>query len=120
MGYLVRFKDKGAKETASKSKQWLKELGSGVKLVKPRFGVIVHYTPTNEVQLQEDKERSINKIISENDLENRGFGIEEIAWLKKKDFILTLTVCTSSLMVLLASWHQLYYSTNCVLVLIVF
>lgn len=84
-GYLVRFKDKAAKEIASKSKQWLEELGSGVKLVKPRFGIVVHRTPTDEVRLREDKERSINKIVSENDLASRGFGIEEIAWLKKKD-----------------------------------
>ena len=85
MGYLVRFKDKGAKEAARKSKQWLEELGSGVKLVKPRFRVVVHRTPTNEVRLQEDKEWTINKIMSENDLASRGFGIEEIVWLKKKD-----------------------------------
>jgi hypothetical protein len=79
MGYLIRFRNKEAKETASKSKQWLKELGSGVKLVRPRFGVVVHRTPTDEVRLREDKEQSIAKIIYENDLQSRGFGIEEIA-----------------------------------------
>jgi hypothetical protein len=42
MGYLVCFRNKEAKETASKSQQWLKELGSGVKLVRPHFGVVVH------------------------------------------------------------------------------
>jgi hypothetical protein len=56
MGYLVRFRNKEAKETASKSKQWLKELGSGVKMVRPYFGVMVHRTPTDKVQLREDKE----------------------------------------------------------------
>jgi len=85
MGYLVRFRNKEAKETASKSKQWLKELGSGVKLVRPRFGVVVHRTPTNEVRLREDKEQSIAKIMHENDMGSRGFGVEEIAWMKKKD-----------------------------------
>ena len=85
MGYLIRFRNKEAKETASKSKQWLKELGSGVKLVKSRFRVVVHRNPTVEVQLQEDKEQSITKIMHENDLASKGFGIEEIAWMKKKD-----------------------------------
>ena len=52
-----------ATETACKNEQWLKVLGSGVKLVKPRFGVVVHSTPTNEVPLLEDKAKSIAKIV---------------------------------------------------------
>jgi hypothetical protein len=32
-----------------KKEQWLKELGKGVKIVKPRFRVVAHRTPTNEV-----------------------------------------------------------------------
>jgi hypothetical protein len=35
---------------ACKNEQWLKELGKGVKIAKPRFGVVVHCTPTNEVR----------------------------------------------------------------------
>jgi hypothetical protein len=62
-GYLIRFKDKEAKEAACKSEQWLKELGNGVKLVKPRIGVVVHRIPTNEVPLVEDKVKSIAKIV---------------------------------------------------------
>lgn len=36
-GYLIRFKDKEAKETACKNEKWFKELGNGVKIAKPRF-----------------------------------------------------------------------------------
>jgi hypothetical protein len=76
-GYLIRSKDKAAKETATKSEQWLKELGKGIKLVKPRFGVVVHRTLTNEVLLMEDKEKAIAKIVQENDLTDKGFNIED-------------------------------------------
>ena len=43
--------------------------------MKPRYGVVVHRTPTNEALLSENKERSMAK----------GFRIEGIAWLKKTD-----------------------------------
>ena len=43
--------------------------------MKPRYGVVVHRTPTDEVLLSENRERSMAK----------GFRIEEIAWLKKRD-----------------------------------
>src|ERR1700722_11271905 len=43
--------------------------------MKPRYGVAVHRTPTDEVLLSENKERSMAK----------GFRIEDIAWLKKRD-----------------------------------
>lgn len=49
------------------------------------FGVVVHRTPTNEVPLLEDKEESIAKITQENYLSSKGFHIEEIAWLEKRD-----------------------------------
>jgi hypothetical protein len=85
-GYLVRFKDKEAKETACKNEKWLKELGNGVKIAKPLFGVVVHRAPTNEVPTPGgQKEESIAKITQENDLSSKGFHIEEIAWLKKRD-----------------------------------
>jgi hypothetical protein len=43
--------------------------------MKPRYGVVVHRTPTDEVLLSENRERSMAK----------GFRIEDIAWLKKRD-----------------------------------
>jgi hypothetical protein len=84
-GYLIRFKDKEAKEKAWKSEQWLKQLGTGVNIAKPRFGVVVHRTPTNEVPLREDKAGAIDKIVQENNLSSKGYNIEEVAWLKRKD-----------------------------------
>jgi hypothetical protein len=37
-GYFIRLRDKEAKWIACKNEQWLKELGKGVKIAKPRFG----------------------------------------------------------------------------------
>jgi hypothetical protein len=47
-------------------------------LVKPRFGVVVHHVLTEGLNLEQDKERAIQKIIEENDLQERGFRIEDI------------------------------------------
>jgi hypothetical protein len=67
------------------NEQWLKELGKGVKIAKPRFGVVVHRTPTNEVQLLEDKGgEHCQGYARERFLSSKGFHIEEIAWLKKR------------------------------------
>jgi hypothetical protein len=53
--------------------------------VKPRFGVVVHRTPTEDFDLENANARAIKKIIEENDLSGQGFRIEEVAWLKRKD-----------------------------------
>jgi hypothetical protein len=84
-GYVIRFKDSTSAETARKNHEWLRELGNETKLVKPRFGAVVHHVPTGGLNLEQDKERAIRKIMEENDLQERGFRIEDIAWLKKRD-----------------------------------
>ncbi|EON69690.1 hypothetical protein W97_08950 [Coniosporium apollinis CBS 100218] len=84
LGYLIRFKNERSKELAKRNAEWTQELGQGTRVVKPRFGVVVHRTPTNEVNM-EAKEEAVQKIAQENSLPSRGSQIEEITWLKKKD-----------------------------------
>ena len=47
-GYLIHFEDKETKEMTGKNEHWVKKLGMRVKLAKPRYGVVVHRTPTSE------------------------------------------------------------------------
>ena len=84
-GYVVRFKDPGSADVARNNTEWLTELGNDTKLVKPRFGVAVHRTPTEEFNLDGDKHQAIQKIMEENELTKHGHQIEDLAWLKKKD-----------------------------------
>jgi hypothetical protein len=84
-GYLIRFKDDQSAAIARNNTGWLQKLGNETRVVKPRFGVVVHRTPTDEVPLLENKEQSIAKITHENELNTRGFQISDLAWLKKKD-----------------------------------
>jgi len=84
LGYLIRFKDEKSKELAYKNDKWVHDLGTDTRVIKPRYGVVVHRTPTEEVQIQQ-KVVAISKIASENDLLTKGHQIEEIAWLRKKD-----------------------------------
>jgi hypothetical protein len=41
--------------------------------------------PTEDFDLEKEKKEGIEKIMEENDLAEKGFEIEDIAWLKKKD-----------------------------------
>jgi hypothetical protein len=84
-GYIIRFTDPESAETARNNTEWLQELGNETKLVKPRHGVVVHHLPTQGLDLERDKARAIKKITDENSLTERGFQIEDIAWLKKRD-----------------------------------
>ncbi|KAI2867039.1 hypothetical protein CBS11852_11467 [Aspergillus niger] len=84
-GYVIRFKDPESAETARNNTEWLQELGHETRLVKPRYGVAVHHVPTQGLDLEKDKTGAIREIAQENDLQERGFRIEDIAWLKKKD-----------------------------------
>ncbi|EDN05474.1 predicted protein [Histoplasma mississippiense (nom. inval.)] len=61
-GYIIRFRDEASKDTASVNKGWLWNLGNQTKLVRPRFGVVVHRTPTHEVNTK-DKPKSMKRII---------------------------------------------------------
>ncbi|KAJ5655065.1 hypothetical protein N7490_002068 [Penicillium lividum] len=56
-----------------------------MKLVKPRFGVVVHRTPTEEFDLETGATQAAEEIIEDNDLMKHGFRIEELAWMKSKD-----------------------------------
>jgi hypothetical protein len=86
--YVIRFKDPESAEVARNNTEWLSELGNSTKLVKPRFGVVVHRTPTEDFDLENANTQAIAKVMEENDLAERGFQIEELAWLKRKDKVL--------------------------------
>lgn len=83
-GYLIRFKNKEAKQLAIQNQEWTTVLGKDTKINRPRFGVVAHRTPTGEVQIEE-KENAIQKITLENKLLETDTQIEDIAWMKKKD-----------------------------------
>ena len=87
-GYVIRFKNPESAEAARNNTEWLNELGNNTKLVKPRFGVVVHRTPTEDFDLENANAEAIEKIMEENDLAEKGFQIEELAWLKRKDKVL--------------------------------
>ncbi|KAI3059586.1 hypothetical protein CBS147353_10524 [Aspergillus niger] len=84
-GYVIRFRDAQSAEAARNNTEWLDELGNNTKVVKPRFGIVVHRVPTEDFDLDAEKRQGIRKIATENDLEDKKFQIEDIAWLKKKD-----------------------------------
>jgi hypothetical protein len=78
-GYVIRFKDQRSVETARNNTEWLEKLGNGTKLVKPRFGVVVHRTPTEDFWLPENETQGIQKIMEDNDMATKGYNIQEIA-----------------------------------------
>ncbi|CRL28128.1 Zinc finger, CCHC-type [Penicillium camemberti] len=77
-GYLVRFKDPGSADIARNNTEWLNELGNNTKLIKPRFGIVVHRTPTENFDLENTNSQAIQTIIEENDLAEQDFQIEDI------------------------------------------
>jgi hypothetical protein len=87
-GYIIRFKDTESAEAARNNTEWLNELGNNTKLVKARFGVVVHRTPTEDYDLENANAQAIEKIMKDNDLHELGLRIEELAWLKKRDKVL--------------------------------
>jgi regulator of replication initiation timing len=47
-GYIIRFKNTESAEMARTNTEWLHKLGNNTRLMKPRFGVVVHRnTPRN-------------------------------------------------------------------------
>ncbi|KAJ5588715.1 hypothetical protein N7537_011393 [Penicillium hordei] len=84
-GYVVRFKDPESAGMARTNTEWLEKMGNNTKLVKPRFGVVVHRTPTEDLNLETDYNQVIEKITEENDPAERGYCIEGVAWLKRAD-----------------------------------
>ncbi|KAJ5666541.1 uncharacterized protein N7477_008989 [Penicillium maclennaniae] len=87
-GYVIQFKDTESAEAARYNTEWLNELGNNTKLVKPRFGVVVHRTPTEDFDLENANSDAIKKIMEENDLIGQGYRIKEVAWRKRKDKVL--------------------------------
>lgn len=81
-GYVIRFKDQASANAARSNPEWLNELGNNTRLVKPRFGIIIHRTPTEGFNLESADAQAI-KIMEENELAERGFQVEEVAWFKK-------------------------------------
>ncbi|KAJ6084674.1 hypothetical protein N7486_011474 [Penicillium sp. IBT 16267x] len=51
----VQVADGESAETARNNTEWLNELGNDTKLVKPRFGIVLHRTPTKGFDLDGDK-----------------------------------------------------------------
>jgi ribosomal protein L40E len=84
-GYVIRFTNEKSAEIARESMGWRNNLGNGTKLVKPRYGVVIHRTPTEAIALPDGKDEGIKTIMEENNLASKGFQIEDIAWLSKKD-----------------------------------
>ena len=84
-GYVIRFKDQLSTETAKANTEWLEGLGNGTKLVRPRFGVVIHRTPTENVKLSEGQTEAITNIMEEKGIENKDYRIVEVAWLKRQD-----------------------------------
>jgi hypothetical protein len=83
--YIIRFKDPQSAETARNNTEWLEELGNGTKLVKPRFGVVVHRVLTADFSIPGNERDGIQKIMEDNELAAKGFQVDEIAWLKRPD-----------------------------------
>jgi uncharacterized protein YoxC len=90
-GYVLRFKDEQSVIKAKSDTQWLEKLGNETKLVKPRFGVVVHRFPTDRITLPNNKHDIINQIMEENEMQTRNFNIDDIAWLKQSDKPLGVT-----------------------------
>ncbi|KAJ6095197.1 hypothetical protein N7467_002710 [Penicillium canescens] len=51
-GYIIRFKNTESANVARNNTEWLYNLGNNTKLVKPRFSVVIHRTPTEEFDLE--------------------------------------------------------------------
>lgn len=84
-GYVIRFHNKDAADAARSDEQWLRSLGNDTRVVKPRYGVVVHRVPTDGIDLEHHKTKCIDKIVTENDLTTKGHRLLDAAWLKAKD-----------------------------------
>lgn len=84
-GYVIRLKDPQSAKMAQDNTDWLGELGNDTRLVKPRFGVVRHRTPTEDFDLDENKKQAVEDIMGDNDFPSKEYQIEDIAWLKRKD-----------------------------------
>ena len=85
MGYVIRFPNSDMANTAKAHSGWLQKLGNTCKLVKPRFGVVAHRFSTAGMNLEENKQQVIDKIIEENNMATKDFKIDDVRWLKPED-----------------------------------
>lgn len=83
-GYMIRFRNEKSKDLASEHEEWLADLHPETKIDRPRYGIVVHRTPTDEVKL-DDKGDAMSKLSTENDFGSKGFRIVDVAWLKRKN-----------------------------------
>lgn len=67
-GYVIRFRNAESAEVARNNTEWLNELGNNTKLVKPRFGVVVHRTPMEGFDLENASAQTIDKVLEDNSL----------------------------------------------------
>jgi hypothetical protein len=72
-GYIIWFRNEQSATTARNNPEWLEELSNDTKLVKPRYGVVVHRVPTECFDLDRDKKCGIEKIMRENDLAGKEY-----------------------------------------------
>jgi hypothetical protein len=59
---VIRFKDLESAEAARMNTEWLNKLGNNTKLVKSRFGVVVHRTPTEDFDLENANAEASRKL----------------------------------------------------------
>ena len=64
-GYVIRFGDEKSKDLASRHEEWLAGLHPETKVERPRYGIVIHRTPTDQVDL-EDKSEAVSKLMEEN------------------------------------------------------
>ncbi|KIV87969.1 hypothetical protein B0A52_05646 [Exophiala mesophila] len=83
-GYVVRCKDEQSAATAKAHTEWLQELGNNTKLVKPRYPVVVHRSPTEGITLPDNEHGFIRQLMEENEMQARSAHIDEATWLIAK------------------------------------
>lgn len=64
---------------AWRNTEWLDQLGNDTKVAKPRFGMSTE-VPTEDSDLEGDKNQGIETIVMENELIEKGFQVEDVAW----------------------------------------
>lgn len=74
-GYVIRLKDPQSAKMAQENTDWLGELGNDTRLVKPWFGVIVHRTPTEDFDLDENKKQA-EDIMGDNGFPSKKYQID--------------------------------------------
>ncbi|GES65494.1 reverse transcriptase [Aspergillus terreus] len=61
-GYVIRFKDTELADASCNNIEWLNELGNNTRPVKPRFGLVMHRTLTEDFDLENANSGAIEKL----------------------------------------------------------